>query len=471
MIQAATCIRGAPIVRLSGRSQHFPDPRILCRTLSGQDVAVELATWLRLMYNLSRNYAASSSRIRFGLRFPNVRRPHSENLSPFLQRILATLILLPTRSAHADVSTRFKTTIEINPSLPPQLAQAFTKGMALSVPAEIVGRFRNGKEYCTSAIVDSIFDFSKKEVTLIDRQGKNYATVPFEQFGEEIRRAIAQDPQVMAAGMQTIGQMKSHFDARTTGRTASIQGIQAEEHEYVLTVDMPAQPPPNGGTLIRMAMHIWTADASEAERVPAIGELAGYGLFSSSATSPLSSIETMLRQLPGLGDGMASLVKELQSAGTHVVLRTEVELAMPAVIEQLKQSPAGAGLNFDPDAPLMRVNNELSEISTAAVPDSLFQVPDGYQAVPLAAILTAQNQRLQAAIKGALAGGTKTSQPASGPAAPAAAVTSSGTPLDVGAVLVREGKPEYSTVARAAGLQGTVSLYVEIDSGGHPSKV
>ncbi len=36
------------------------------------------------------------------------------------------------------------------------------------------------------------------------------------------------------------------------------------------------------------------------------------------------------------------------------------------------------------------------------------------------------------------------------------------------AVLLPEVKPEYSPEARAAGLQGTVSLYVELNKDGHP---
>jgi hypothetical protein len=58
--------------------------------------------------------------------------------------------------------------------------------------------------------------------------------------------------------------------------------------------------------------------------------------------------------------------------------------------------PMGAG--FDPDSPLMQVNKELVEISTAAIPDSVFQVPEGFQSAPVADIIKDQIAAMQGTV-------------------------------------------------------------------------
>jgi hypothetical protein len=50
---------------------------------------------------------------------------------------------------------------------------------------------------------------------------------------------------------------------------------------------------------------------------------------------------------------------------------------MPAMAAMLKQIPGGAA--FDPDTPLMQMNQEAMELSTAPVPDSVFQIPESFQ--------------------------------------------------------------------------------------------
>ncbi len=185
-----------------------------------------------------------------------------------------------------------------------------------------------------------------------------------------------------------MGAMKGHSQSKATGRTATIQGVEAEEREIVMTVDLPEMPGGPTGAMMRMVMHLWTAKASEATRVPAIRELAGYKLFSIAGMDPVTSMAKTFQQIPGFGDTMSALMKELKSGGTSVFLRTQVEMFMPmmgAMLKQMPGSPAGAG--FDPDAPLVHLTTELAELSTASVSDSVFQVPEGYQSVPAADIL------------------------------------------------------------------------------------
>jgi hypothetical protein len=151
--------------------------------------------------------------------------------APVVSLVLSPALVL------ADATLRYQTEVKINPDLPPQLAQTVAKGSAASVPEQSSMQFRNGKEFYATGKQDSITDFRKKEITVIDRETKRYATVRFEGFGEGVRRALPPSPPATA-------QVKSHFETRATNRTAIIQGIEGQEHESVRTIDAPTRRPP-----------------------------------------------------------------------------------------------------------------------------------------------------------------------------------------------------------------------------------
>ena len=73
-----------------------------------------------------------------------------------------------------------------------------------------------------------------------------------------------------------------------------------------------------------------------------------------------------------------------------VMMRSHAEIHMP-IMAQLGQAMQAQGKplpeGFDPNAPLCEVTSEAVEVSSAAVDDSVFQVPSDYQATPLPALL------------------------------------------------------------------------------------
>jgi hypothetical protein len=216
----------------------------------------------------------------------------------------------------------------------------------------------------------SIVDLSTKEITVLDAATTRYAKMTSEQFADEAARAI---PEMPASARAAIAAMKtSVLPAMLTGRTATIQGVEAEEREIVLTVDGPAIPNAPSGPAIRMVMQLWNAKAGEITRVPAIRELNGYALNSYATMNPIANIDRMMKQFPGLSGAIEPLMKEMHS-GTSI-LRMHIELFMPALVAMLQH---GAGL--DASAPIVRVNYELVELSSAPVLDSVFQIPQAYQ--------------------------------------------------------------------------------------------
>jgi hypothetical protein len=298
---------------------------------------------------------------------------------PYIGLICLTLAALP--ALRADVTLRYKSEVEMNPNLPAQILQSMMKAMDASLPKSQTMQLKQGRLVSETGTVKSITDFSKHEITFMDTAGKRYATMPSDRYADEVAKAM---PQMPEEAKNAMGAMKSHVEAKATGKTATIQGVEGEERQIDITMDGPAMPNIPAGPMMHMVMHLWTAKASEAARVPAVGEMARYDILSVGGADPVSSMAKAFNQLPGFADTFTGIFKELRSGGSPVVLRMQIEMYMPlmAALSMAAGNAAGAK-----DAPMVRLNYDLDEISAAPLPDSLFQIPEGYQSVPAADII------------------------------------------------------------------------------------
>jgi hypothetical protein len=86
--------------------------------------------------------------------------------------------------------------------------------------------------------------------------------------------------------------------------------------------------------------------------------------------------------MPGLSNAIGPLIAEL-SKNQSVMLRTNTEIYMPFLAGVAKQMAAQGQSSpaIDPDAPLVQINREVAELSTAPVDASLFEVPKDYTSV------------------------------------------------------------------------------------------
>jgi hypothetical protein len=294
------------------------------------------------------------------------------------------LALLTCSALRADVTARYKTEITTNPALS-ALSAGATQGIQAALPQETGFRLKNGKAVSSMYGFTTILDYSSKEMTIVDASMMRYAKMTYQQFLDEAAKAVPETPanaKTAWASMKT-----SVSDARLTGRTAAIQGVEAEEREIVIALQGPAIPAPGtdpapAGPTVRIVLQFWTAKPAEALRVPAIHELAGYSAYWNATMGPLVSIDKMMNQLPGFASAFDPFMKALRNGGA--LLRTHMELYMPAMAAMLqKLSAAGnAAPAMDPAAPLFQANQELLELSTAPIPDSAIQVPDGYEQAP-----------------------------------------------------------------------------------------
>jgi hypothetical protein len=298
----------------------------------------------------------------------------------------------------ADVTLRYKTAIKLHPSLPAQMAEQMTKGIATAMPADSSFQWKDGKGASMLGKLRSIVDVGKGQMTLIDPEKKRVATVSADQMMEQMTKTMAQMPEEARAAMAS---MKANSESKVTGRTETIQGIQAEEREVTISINGPQTPNMPPGPMIKMAIQFWTAKQEEVLRVPALRELSAYNIWSFATMNPASSMEKMFQQTPGMGDGMGKFMKDMAGVKA-VMLRSRVTMWMPAMAAMMKQAPAGQGpfgADFDPDAPFMEMTQELAELSSAPVPASAVTAPEGYQEVPAEELMREMIPRPPAAAK------------------------------------------------------------------------
>jgi hypothetical protein len=288
-------------------------------------------------------------------------------------RAFAFVFLIPLTLPvlHADVTLRYKTEIKMNATLPAQMTAALGGADSL-IPKDRVLRLKDGKGYSTAAGYNSITDFTTQEITLLDDTTSRYAKLKASQLSGAL---VGAAPKLPAEASALMASLKTEVSpVRVTGRTAVIQGVETEEREIVISVAGPAMPNVPAGPMVRMVMQMWTAKPGEVLRVPAIRELTGYSLWSWTTMNPISGMEGMMKQVPGFADILEPLMTEMQKGTT--LMRTHMDMFMPAMAAMLKQLPGGA--SFDPDTPLMQMNQEAVELSTAPVPGSVFQIPEGF---------------------------------------------------------------------------------------------
>jgi len=255
-------------------------------------------------------------------------------------------------------------------------------GPDLAGVRDMVVRIKGNKAYSTQGNMTSIMDLTTQDMTLIDTVHKRFAKVSASQYAEQVKAAI---PAIPSEARTALASMKTSVDTRSTGRTATIQGIQAEEHEFVLTMDLPPGGPPQAGPLMRMLMQIWTAKPEETQRVLALQEVQNYTASATSTMNPMEMVKQVFSALPGLGDSFESMIADMSKSGS-TSMRVHTEVTMPFLAAMAQQGvPLPPG--FDAASPVIQMNQELVELSTDPVDGALFEIPQDYLPASLEEIL------------------------------------------------------------------------------------
>ena len=305
------------------------------------------------------------------------------------RRLAALALLVLSTPLLADITVRYTWDYKLGFSLPPGAAGQIPNASlaALNRPSEV--RIKGNKAYQSLGKYASITDLSTNEVTYLDPDGMRYGTAPGDRIAEIIARAMPQvGPQVQGLA----DMIKTDVQSRKTGRTETIQGIQAEEYEIVMNMSLNMPNVPAGGPAMHMVIQMWRAAEGETTRNAALGELARYSKVTASAINPSDFVRKFSGPLQGFSESIGPLIAEM-TKDNAVVVRTHLEATSPMLALLSPQSlPAG----LDPNAPLVSANQDIAELSTNPVDESIFKIPAGYRKVDVEEILKDQIAALSA---------------------------------------------------------------------------
>ncbi|HVN06601.1 MAG TPA: hypothetical protein VMT86_19415 [Bryobacteraceae bacterium] len=293
--------------------------------------------------------------------------------------VLALALWAPT-GLLADATIRYHSEFKPSPVLQPFMEQLMKHAQA---GGDVSVRMKGNQAYTTAGATVEIFDFAKNEVTLLDPVHKTMAVVPVSELSDKFAAAVPQSPAPTPAVQQTLAAIKPTIYTKMTGNTAEIQGVLAEEREITVDMEMPMPEGMNQSQSgMKLVVHIWTAKKEEVLRVPAIRELTGYNAWQRYMVNPVGMLEKMTGRLPGVASSMAPIFEEMFKSPS-VILRTHIEFYMPlmAALSHRMSAQNGAAPAFDPNAPLMEMNQEADELSSAPVDASIFEVPKDYTAI------------------------------------------------------------------------------------------
>lgn len=285
----------------------------------------------------------------------------------------------------ADVTLVYRVETKPNPALPPALAQAMTTLQNFVNAPERKVLLKGGKSYTTYSLYNIISDLPNDAITLLDPVNKHFATIPASQYASAVAGAVSRPG---AAAQSMLAALKITAESSTTGRTDTIQGIQAAEREITLSVSAPAIPGMPPGPMMKLVVQIWLATPQEIAGNPILREFVASGYQTPGGLSPAESIQKALSQFPGLGDSMSAYLKEI--ADSHsAMLRVHAQAFMPMFSMLARRGADNPAAGFDPAAPVVEMNEELVSLSGEPVADATFAIPDGYTAAPLADIISA----------------------------------------------------------------------------------
>jgi hypothetical protein len=316
-------------------------------------------------------------------------------------RSVSSLIILASffsaQTVQADATIRYRTDVKPGASVPTATAQQ----MKLPVPQTSVIQIKGDKGYSTASFGASLMEFTKQEITVLDAQDKLFATVSMKDYLGELRAAMPAIPALPPGAKKFIDSIKANVSSQKTGKTDVLLGVQVEETEATVTLDAPVPAellpllppgtfqPDQPVTLLKFVMHLWKTAPGEISRVPALAELMTYRNSSVQFLNPGAAYQQLLGSVPGIGQNLAPLFESF-SSDDAVLLRSHLEVYAPVLGQivpllqaQGKQPPGG----LDANTPLTEIDMVATEISSAPIDDSVFEVPGGYHATPLPDLL------------------------------------------------------------------------------------
>jgi TonB family protein len=357
-------------------------------------------------------------------------------------RILISLLLLFCAAARADVTVRYSLDLKFNSKLP--IPPEATAKLNAFVPTEMSLRIKGDKAWSNFAMITSIADLSTGRITLLDPHTRRFATIPASAYPPYLQTVQVLPPEVQ----KILENIKFDVQTHKTGRQDTVRGILTEERKSAISVEIPV--PQKGPVGFKLVVEQWLALPEEISRIPALGEFAAHGARAAAPLNPAGMIQRALAQTPALAERVRSAFEALAQDKRTFSAKTRVRLYAPVLALTIP------GLNAD--EAVMELSIDVAGISSAPVPDSVFEVPADYQSASMEELLKSMQPTLP--------------QAARSPQSSAGGVYRAGggvTPP----VMILKREPKYTPGATSDHIQGTVVLYCEVgpDGEAHNMKV
>jgi hypothetical protein len=248
----------------------------------------------------------------------------------------------------------------------------------------------------------TIVDFARQQVTIIDSARRKYATIPASEYGGKLGANMASMMPKEGGGMvqQMLKSMKTSCDTKKSGVPETIQGIQAEERE--VTCAMTMTMPDNAKAVmpsmsVNVVMRVWSAAAGERMHVPGLWQLSGFELWQNYFMNPVGALGDIMPE------GMKPMIEAMQKDQSATLrMNTEISLKMP-----MAGMPSG-------DTPFMKMDEEVTSLSTELLDDSLFSVPGDCSPAPFEDVMKGITSAAMSAVMGPAAATGATSATGTG---------------------------------------------------------
>jgi hypothetical protein len=263
---------------------------------------------------------------------------------------LIVIALFACCPSFADLTARYKCSVQTSKSLPAAVSDAVSKqlGMALNTDREL--RIQGDRLYSNMSGMVTIMDRAKKQITLIHPATKRYATFESDNFADQLSNLVPPAARQIMDEMQT--------------------------EEFMLTVKMEMPNPGGAALAMRLETHSWIPVQGASERFPALKQ------WDADKWAAVSGMDG-LQGLGAIQQKMMTAMADARKQMGGMSVKTETAVFVP-MLAQLMQSQ---GASAPPDEPLLTMVITLDHIDADPVPDSAFAIPQGYQEVPLSELM------------------------------------------------------------------------------------
>lgn len=269
------------------------------------------------------------------------------------------VILFCSAALRADITLVQTTTVEGGMA---QMAAQAGQNISPTITTKIKGSKMRTDVAAGPINVSTIVDVAGKQMIIL-RPDQKTAT-------------IVSTPVASAAGA---GQMPPvtpgpsiGATVKPTGKSQVIDGVKCDEYTFSTTVDMSAmsagpQMPPEAAAMMKGVKIVVAGSAWMAKEAPGAAEYVAFQkmLAASDMASAASAMSGV--SLPGMGEAMKAMASA--NGVTYLNESTVTFEGEGQMVDMMKQMGA------------MKVTSKISSISTDAISEDLFKVPEGYTIV------------------------------------------------------------------------------------------